>query len=313
MQRILVLRGGALGDFLVTLPALSALRRRWSKARIELAGNATAAVLGRHRGLIDAVHSQHEARWGTLFSDAPLPVPMAEWLESFDLVLNYWPDPGGELRRRFPLRPSQTFLHADAMPAVAPAAAHYCAPLRELGIEVTDFLHRLSPLADPVRAAASPGHPIGQVRNPKPAIGNRSVALHPGSGSPRKNWPLERWVELCAALEKGGRSDLMVITGEADTGAATGLAGAGRRHAHQLPFETLVDELAASRLFIGHDSGISHLAAACGVPCILLFGPTDPAMWAPRGANVRVIRHGPDLESISVAEVHAAATGWMLA
>src|ERR1051326_4662341 len=168
MRKILVLRGGALGDFIVTLPALALLRQRWPAARIELAGNASAAALGLNdvgppivgapisdsaaarrqapalrRGLLDTVHSQHEARWSALFSDEPLPSIFAAWLSEFDLVLNYWPDPDGELRRRFPLRSGQKFLSASAAPACAPAAAHYCAPLRELGLEACNHFYRL--------------------------------------------------------------------------------------------------------------------------------------------------------------------------
>ena len=57
-------------------------------------------------------------------------------------------------------------------------------------------------------------------------------------------------------------------------------------------------------MFLGHDSGVSHLAAACGTPCVLLFGPTDPAMWAPPAARVRVLQCGADLSAIGVEEVH---------
>jgi ADP-heptose:LPS heptosyltransferase len=48
--------------------------------------------------------------------------------------------------------------------------------------------------------------------------------------------------------------------------------------------------LARARLYIGNDSGITHLAAAVGTPVLALFGPSNPAIWAPRGANVRVAR-----------------------
>ena len=102
-MRILVLRGGALGDFLVTLPALARLRQQWPEARLELAGNATAAALGVRQGLLDAAHSQHEARWSALYAAAPLPAAFAEWLAGFDLVVNFWPDPDGLLARRFPI------------------------------------------------------------------------------------------------------------------------------------------------------------------------------------------------------------------
>jgi heptosyltransferase III len=279
MRKILVLRGGALGDFLVTLPAIALLRTRWPDARIELVGNATAATLAVTRGLLDAAHSQHEARWSALFSAAPLPAELRAWLEGFDLVVNYWPDPDRDLRRRFPACAGQTFLHADAMPTQTPAAAHYCEPLRALGLETTNYFHSLAPWR-----------------------GGGPIAFHPGSGSPRKNWPLARWHELIAGLD----APVLVIRGEAEAGLSLPPTV---RIADNLPLESLVSELASCRLFLGHDSGVSHLAAACGVPSILLFGPTDPAMWAPPAPHVRVIQSGPDLNSISVVDVlEAVAT-----
>lgn len=288
MQKILVLRGGALGDLIVTLPALAGLRARWPAARIELAGNARAAELARNRGLLDAVHSQHEARWGALFGDTLLPPPLAVWLAEFDLVLSYWPDPDGALSRKFPLRAGQTFLTAAALPTEAPAAAHYCAPLRQLGIEPDALHYSLLPM-DSTR--------------PSTDISAAAIAIHPGSGSSRKNWPADRWLELMRTLP----GPILLILGEAERECWAPLASAGIaahvRPAVDLPLETLVTQLGGCRLFLGHDSGISHLAAACGVPAILLFGPTDPAMWAPPVPTVRVLQRGPTLETISVADV----------
>jgi ADP-heptose:LPS heptosyltransferase len=51
--------------------------------------------------------------------------------------------------------------------------------------------------------------------------------------------------------------------------------------------------LARARLYVGNDSGITHLAAAAGAPVLALFGPSDPEIWAPRGPNVRVARWRP--------------------
>ena len=283
MHRVLVLRGGALGDFIVTLPALAALRQGWPAARLELAGNATAAQLALTRGLLDAVHSQHEARWAALYSAAPLSPDFAAWLASFDLVLNYWPDPAGELARHFPLHAAQRFLSAPAHPTLSPAAAHYGGPLRALGLTPENF-HSLT--------------------WPQPAA--RLIAIHPGSGSPAKNWPLPRWLELCAWLKHTHRAELLLITGEAESPATRAALAPFGRAAHQLPLEQLVGALAECRLFLGHDSGVSHLAAACGVPSLLLFGPTDPALWAPRAAHVRVLKRGPTLSEISLSDAQAA-------
>ena len=63
--------------------------------------------------------------------------------------------------------------------------------------------------------------------------------------------------------------------------------------------------LATARIYIGNDSGITHLAAAVGTPVVALFGPTDPRIWAPRGPHVRVIAK-PALADIMVDEVVAA-------
>jgi heptosyltransferase-2 len=78
------------------------------------------------------------------------------------------------------------------------------------------------------------------------------------------------------------------------------------RFAKNLPLPQLAAVLERS-VFIGHDSGISHLAAAAGAKCILLFGPTDPDVWAPRNNNVRVLK-APDgrLDDLRIEQVQAA-------
>jgi heptosyltransferase-3 len=291
MRKILVLRGGALGDFIVTLPALAWLRNQWPASRIELAGNAVAAELGRREGLLDAVHSQHEARWSSLYSARALPADFAAWLADFDLVLNYWPDPDGELAQRFPLHEGQRYLSAAALPQRAPAAAHYAQPLVELGRTHTapDNFYRFKNWT--ARLASS----------------RSKIALHPGSGSPRKNWPVENWIELTHWLRTECRREVLIVLGEAEraNGTAEKFADLGDI-ADSLPLAELAAKLAGCHLFVGHDSGISHLAAACGLPCVLLFGPTDPAMWAPPSSAVQVLRADGALTSLSTTEVQHA-------
>ncbi|MDB6126817.1 MAG: lipopolysaccharide core biosynthesis protein [Verrucomicrobia bacterium] len=324
-MRILILRGGALGDLIVTLPAIAALRARWREARIELVGNVTAAELALERGLINAAHSQHESRWSALYGSAALPAELARWFEAFDLVVSYWPDPEQELARRFPLRADQIFLTTSAHPEMGPAALHYLTALRDLGVIPADLLVStfnlqprsnggvtpssrsgvaasvsewigVRPRTDAVRdegvAAPFQARPslVYPLRTPHPDKG--SIALHPGSGSRRKNWPIDRWTTLAKWLEAQSRFKVLVISGEAESRNL--LEGIGE-HFHSRPLGEVADRLARCRLFIGHDSGISHLAASTGVPCVLLFGPTDPAIWAPPSPTVRVIRSGADL------------------
>ncbi len=330
MRKILVLRGGALGDFIVTLPALALLRSRWPAARLELAGNATAATLALDARLIDAAHSQHEARWSALFSRAPLPGDFGAWLAEFDLVVNYWPDPDGELRSHFPVHAGQTFLQGEAQPNLAPAASSYGEPLRALGLATTEHFFPLTtetgacvggqrdmahesvgrrPLAgDSVARPPGDAAAIARKRAPtsnlslRPPSPPHRIALHPGSGSPRKNWPLDRWAALCEWLGREHHAELLVITGEAESAAARALGRFGTA-AHTLPLRDLAAQLASCGLFLGHDSGVSHLAAACRVPSVLLFGPTDPAMWAPPAPHVRMLRRGDTTDAILLEEV----------
>lgn len=283
-MRILVLRGGALGDFIVTLPTLAALRAHWPSARIELVGNTTAAALAVESHLIDEAHSQHESRWSALYSAEPLPPALGSWLASFDIVLNYWADPDRQFARHFPLRDGQQFLTADPQPTRAPAASHFSAPLRQLGITTPGITHEL--------------------RTWRP---DRSrIAVHPGSGSVSKNWPLSRWRDLCVQINAVPSANFVVISGEAEPSGLLNNLGPSLR---QLPLNALADELSRCRLYLGHDTGVSHLAAACGTPCMLLFGPTDPTIWAPPGAHVHVVRRGTRISSITVGDalktVHA--------
>lgn len=285
-----------MGDFIVTLPALALLRKRWPESRIEFVGNATAADLGRREGLIDAVHSQHEARWSGWYGGEKLERGFSGWLADFDLVVSYWPDPDGEIRARFPSRPDQIFLSGAALPGRVPAAAHYAETLRALGVESgpEDYFYRLRQVDAPPRNSAS-----------------SRLAIHAGSGSPRKNWPLARWRSLCEWLREDLRMELLIVSGEAEPASnpTDELAGLGEA-ARGLPLTELVARLAECRLFLGHDSGVSHLAAACGTPCVLLFGPTDPAMWAPPAPHVRVVLAGSEMTTISlgmVQDVVAAA------
>jgi hypothetical protein len=115
------------------------------------------------------------------------------------------------------------------------------------------------------------------------------VAIHPFSGSARKNWPLERFRAVCRSLPK----------------AVEFCAGPEEALENAVRISNLYDLgcwLAEAEFYIGNDSGISHLAAAVGTPVYAVFGPTDPAVWAPRGRDVHVIHRDP-ITDVSVEEV----------
>jgi ADP-heptose:LPS heptosyltransferase len=124
------------------------------------------------------------------------------------------------------------------------------------------------------------------------------VVIHPFSGNTRKNWPLNRFRELAARLALPVRW----CAGPQEPLPPELMSDAVR-------FENLYELagwLASARVYIGNDSGITHLAAAVGTPVVAIFGPTDPVVWAPRGEWVRVVSGG-SLDGIAVDEVLDAA------
>ncbi len=115
------------------------------------------------------------------------------------------------------------------------------------------------------------------------------AVIHPFSGSAKKCWPLERYQELAHRLPMPVRW----------------CAGPQEQLPEAVRFDNLYELacwLATACLYIGNDSGITHLAAAAGTPVIALFGPTNPKVWAPRGDHVCVIA-GSTITAISVEEV----------
>jgi ADP-heptose:LPS heptosyltransferase len=130
-----------------------------------------------------------------------------------------------------------------------------------------------------------------------------ATVIHSGSGSTRKNWPHERFTELAGLLRRGGHSVLWV-RGPAEEDPEE---DAQDFESARLSLDALAATLARARLFIGNDSGVSHLAAATGAPTVALFGPTSEAVWRPDGPIVRTVSAGnEEIASLSVQTVRDA-------
>ncbi len=128
-----------------------------------------------------------------------------------------------------------------------------------------------------------------------PSSPRNAVVIHPFSGSKRKNWPLENFQHLAWDLNWPVE---WTAGPEEQLAAATRFTSLG----------DLASWMSGARLYIGNDSGITHLAAAIGVPVIALFGPTAPEHWAPRGSNVHVLHQTP-IESLPISAVIRLAEG----
>ncbi len=289
--RILVIRGGAIGDFVLTLPAIRLLRENFPGAHLEILGYKHIVALAEGRFYADATRSIEYGGLSRFFiPGAELPEDLVEYFAGFQQIVSYLYDPDrlfeGNLRRAG----VRHFLHGSPkLNDSAHAAQQLAQPLESLALYLDEKAPVLFPSeADRLFAAAFIQRAFSGREDP-------FIALHPGSGGERKNWPVAQWAALGETLFRlAPAARVLLVGGEADRAQLAHLSQAWRDRAIGLAVDLPLPELAAilqrASLFLGHDSGISHIAAAAGAPSLLLFGPTDPDIWAPLSGKVTIIR-----------------------
>ncbi|MFN7561718.1 MAG: glycosyltransferase family 9 protein [Prosthecobacter sp.] len=285
--RVLVIRGGAIGDFILTLPVLRLLREMIPNCHLEVMGYLSIATLAQSAGLANDVRSLDHRTMAALFAkNAPIDEALSEHLKSFNLVVSYLFDPDGHFRASMERVGVKTLIECSHR--VQPDQGHASRQLAKPLEKIAFFLEE--------------SHLQTTHFERREVVPNR-LAIHIGSGSEKKNWPLERWLALADDFPD---HEVIFITGEAEQERSMHVGN--RTNWHALPLPELAARLSTCAAFLGHDSGISHLAAACGVPSLLLFGPTDPAVWAPPQPWVTVLRaENGDLASLDDQQVKWAA------
>lgn len=297
--RVLVIRGGALGDFLLTLPVLDSLREAFPRARLEVLAYPGIAALAQAGGKIHAARSIEYGPLARFFTKGADPDPaLRNYFAGHDLVLSYLYDPDGIFADNLRAAGVRNLVTGPARPTSSSHAIdQLVAPLAQLGIPLARRAVRL------VFPAPRKEFPL--------------VVLHPGSGTASKNWPPTCWRLLAEKfLTQFPEACVAVAAGEADARELGEVRRSELRERmvflENLPLPELAGHLSLADLYLGHDTGVSHLAAVAGAPSLLLFGPTDPGVWAPPHDHVRVLR-APDgnLAELAVSTVWAAASRMM--
>ena len=280
-QRILIARGGALGDFILTLPAIHALRDALPDAEINVLTNKAIAPLALEAVEINGIRSLDDPDLAPVFiRGGDLSEKWRAYFRQHDLVISYLHDPEKVFETNLRDFGVARLVAGPSKIAVAGphAAIQLAQPVRELGIGISDFAPRLQ-IDDQAR------------ENARQKLGASVIALHPGSGSPRKNWPMENWIALITYLIEGN-VPVTIIGGEADRAQIVELQNRFKDESVSFAIDWPLRDLAAllaGSIFLGHDSGVSHLAAAVGAVSLVLFGSTDPQIWAPLNENARVL------------------------
>jgi heptosyltransferase-3 len=276
--RALIIRPSALGDTLLLAPVLHQIAQR-----------AEVTLLGRKPGidfvrpLVARCLDYEEGGWHTLFSDQPacgdLPLPEVE------TVISLVSDPSGRVKRALevclknipvfafpPFPPKQEHIHV---------ALYLASCLKEAGLPVNP------------EAAIEEARKKSPFDSNKPARSESMIVFHPGSGSKKKNCPPEFWIELIndTALEIFQRRILLLGPAEEEWHQlfAKELIGAGVELVISPDHHVLLSLLKNASLYVGHDSGITHLAGLLGTSTIALFKNSNPLQWAPLGPDVTVM------------------------
>ena len=289
--KILVIRGGAIGDFILTLPAIAALRRQFPRAHLEVLGYPHIAQLAVAGGLADRVRPI-EARGlaGFFARGGELDPDLMDYFSEFDLVVSYLYDPDEIFQTNVsrclpgqfiagPHRPDET--------AGVHATRTYLKPLERLAIFDADPVPRLS-------------------FNSRPPTLNQ-LAFHPGSGSGLKNWPETNWTDLTRKIVADTDWNLLLVGGEAEAERLERLARVLPPDrwtlARGVPLPELANRILSCAAFVGHDSGITHLAAAVGLPCLVLWADTLEEIWRPQGEQLVILKEIAGIRTISVGKV----------
>lgn len=251
MRRLLI-RPGAIGDFILSLPALECLcadyTEVWTAApNVPLVRFAPARPI-RSTGL-------------DLLGVADPSPSLLEVLRGFDSIVSWY----GANRPEFRELTAALGLPFTFFRALPPEGE---------GVHAADFYLAQAASLAPCSRDGIPRIPVHQPRE-------RFAVIHPFSGSPRKNWPIGKFRALARGVER--TLPVRWCSGPEDPP----LDGAVRID----DLYELACWLARASLFVGNDSGITHLAAAVGTPVLALFGPAgEPGVWAPRGPHVRIAR-----------------------
>jgi hypothetical protein len=258
-----LIRPGAIGDCILSLPAMECLRGDYTEIWVR----SEIVPLIRFAGAVHSIASTGLDLMG--LPGASPPPALIDRLRSFDSIISWYGSNRSEFRELV-VQLELPFRFLDALP---PAGAQ---------LHASDFFMKQAGCT----GAAVPKIPCPPERRLDFAV------IHPFSGSPRKNWPLDRFRGVAQRLAMPVRW----------------CAGPEEQLEHAVRIDNLYQLacwLSTAHLYIGNDSGITHLAAAVGTPVVAVFGPADPAVWAPRGDRVRVV--SGDLEQIGIETVLEAA------
>jgi ADP-heptose:LPS heptosyltransferase len=287
---LLIIHQGALGDVVLAFAAIIALRRQFD--RIDILCQGQIGKLAVNLGLADKDYPLEAAYFATLFSDA-VDAKIKAIIGSYDRIVIF--SFSAELESTINQMTDTPCLRIPTRP-----------PARDR-IYVAEFLLQQLIAGRLIEAAGAnklvsdwqQQHTLKAVQS----IDTLKIIIHPGTGSVRKRWPPDRFLELAQVLEERGLQPQFVC-GPAEFDLDAVIKNQNRKVHRFSELTDLVVWFESAGAYIGNDSGISQLAVFLGIPSVVIFGPADPKRWTPPGHRVQVVRPAVDCDPCFESEPH---------
>jgi heptosyltransferase III len=288
MRKTFIHHDGALGDLLLSLPVIALMRGK--TGFVHLAGGSDVVELLLEAGLIDEGSSACSARYVSLYGDAVAPL-LRDFLSVFDCAVVFTTRTDSSVVRNI------ASIIADTLPTLTippQGARQHVAEFR-----LRQLTENAGPPLPPVLTL-----PSGRMAEARDCLSRAGhdfarplISVHPGSGGARKCWPADSYCALLGHLRQWCDPFILLFSGPAEEESMAGAlqAYAGNHHGRAAHLRNaglaMVSALISmSDMFIGNDSGISHLAACMGTRTTTIFGPTDPILWKPMGNRGSVVQ-----------------------
>jgi len=271
-MKILLVRTGGLGDAILTLPVVYRIKKINPGVRLHMLGNETMLSVARLTGVFDRFRSIDESGFTGLFYGSESSDFLRSYFSIFDEVYFF-----------------TSVIKENIIHKVVESGAGKCNVLdprlpKKWNRHIAE--HLLTIIDEEKDNSHEPcDYGIKISGNSK--IDQKGTVIHPGSGSPLKKWPIDRYFCIAERLIP----PVTFILGPAEVESGMGNDIPENRFTVVYPehISELYSLISGSALYIGNDSGVSHLAALCGITSLVLFGPTSPIIWKPLGKNVTVI------------------------
>ena len=275
MKTFLICHRGALGDFILTWPAINCLRKILPDYLFKGIGRPEYMRLAINLGLLDSFIDLDSSKLLDLFNGKAIPPEIGHpngavlWLSSGQDVVN--------LLKKYASLPVVSIAPFPAMRIHV--ALYHCQSMQShFPVNIPENLSDCFP--------------------PRTKKGNYAL-IHPGSGSPAKNYSPRFYLALAYELQRFGYKKTGFIAGPAEKTTFMHENFTGKWVEWPESVESLANLLADASLYIGNDSGASHLAGILGVPTIVFYKTTDPEVWGVLGRKVAHIKAGNEKSALN--------------